>query len=432
MKNVKYFALAILFAVLAVPPVFAGYSLDKSSTTDGDSLWQDDVGPVLKMTASVNGAEVTFTVSKPDGGCFTSSGNMTLRSETHEGTILDGVQIYADIMCSRDIVHYVGNYSSSSFPKDFYFNYETPEGGWAWVGPIVVSYEPDENENLTSLQLTLSPSKLTVPAIYNGGNPDITLSATGSNCNFSLTQREKWMMIEGSSCNGRVFFTKGGVSDGTYQGEVEVCDDSACDTQKFTVIVGLADELVADKEPIVEEEQLSTADSSENCFIELPRYLCLNYRAEYSSGGKTKSTPSGSKYFPDDYYFPVEGGATVKHTFKLYNSTELNGASDHKLSLAFQPDSVSVVSQPTFSVPYKKSEYAYIEYTAPMVLGRHRITIHILNENGERVSSEIGLTSRIEVTSLPIEDDVDIPSKEDPSQLPELPPDGKCGIRSSN
>ncbi|EDN65551.1 hypothetical protein BGP_5882 [Beggiatoa sp. PS] len=70
---------------------------------------------------------------------------------------------------------------------------------------------------------------------------------------------------------------------------MEVCDGSDCDTQSFTVIVGSPDEQPADEEP------LSTDDSSDNCFIELPRYLCLNYRAEYSSGGNTESTPTGNQ-----------------------------------------------------------------------------------------------------------------------------------------
>ena len=81
--------------------------------------------------------------------------------------------------------------------------------------------------------------------------------------------------------------------------------------------------------------------------------------------------------------------------------------------------------QPTFNVPYQDSEYAYIEYTAPMVLGTHNITIHILNENGYRVSSETGLTSQIDVINLPTENNVE-------EQLNDLPPDGKCGLRSSN
>jgi hypothetical protein len=138
-----------------------------------------------------------------------------------------------------------------------------------------------------------------------------------------------------------------------------------------------------------------------DCSISSPQYLCLNYWAEYSSDGNSESTPVGSQYFPASYYFPVKGGATVKHTFKLYNSTEPNGAFNHKLTLASQPNGVNIVSQPLFSIHYQKSEYASIEYTAPMTLGTYELTIHILNENGKRVSSETGLTSRIKVTSLP-------------------------------
>ncbi|MCK5876223.1 MAG: hypothetical protein KAG43_01210 [Candidatus Marithrix sp.] len=75
-------------------------------------------------------------------------------------------------------------------------------------------------------------------------------------------------------------------------------------------------------------------------------------------------------------------------------------------------------------MPYQESVYAYIEYTAPLVLGVHNITIQILNENGDKVN-ENGLISRIEVINLPTENNVE-------GQLNDLPPDGKCGLRSSN
>ena len=158
---------------------------------------------------------------------------------------------------------------------------------------------------------------------------------------------------------------------------------------------------------------LFSAESfAKDCFINQPQYLCLNYWAEYSSGGTSEATPVGSKYFPTDYYFQVEGGATVKHTFKFYNSGKSDGAADHKLSIAPKDQSlVSIVSQPTFDVPYLESKNAIIEYTAPLTLGQHSITIHILDDSDTRVSSETGLTSQIEVTSLP----TPTPSNDPPS-----------------
>jgi len=130
---------------------------------------------------------------------------------------------------------------------------QVKSGGFAWITLFLTLFISSSNVNSESLQLTFSTNELTVPAIYNGGNPDITWSATGTNCDFSLSQRESWMMIEGlegSSCDGRVFFTKGGVADGTYQGEVQVCvNTSDCVSKVFTVIVGSP--VVVDDPPVV-------------------------------------------------------------------------------------------------------------------------------------------------------------------------------------
>jgi len=149
------------------------------------------------------------------------------------------------------------------------------------------------------------------------------------------------------------------------------------------------------------DNSVPTDNSSVNCAIQSPQYLCLNYWEEYSSDTLTKATPEGSKYFPDDYYFPVKGGSTVKHTFKLYNSTKSDGAVAHKLAIADKDkDKIVVASQPAFSVAYKESQNAVIEYTAPTALGKYDFTIHVLNDKGERVSSDTGLVRGIEVTSL--------------------------------
>ncbi len=148
------------------------------------------------------------------------------------------------------------------------------------------------------------------------------------------------------------------------------------------------------------------------CYIAPPQYLCWEYWEEYSAEGITETNPEES------YYFPVEGGATVKHTFLLKNSTNPDGAYSQRLTVApNEQDIVSVVSQPAFDVPSQETEYAVIEYTAPMSLGRYDITIHILDENGDRVSSEKGLTSQIEVTSLPAP-----PPPDNPNPVPDYDP----------
>jgi len=156
MKSIKCFASAILFAVLAVPSVFAGYSIDGNSTiTSGDSLWNKQV---LTMTASLNGTSITFTVSKIDGGCFTSSGKMYLKVGAYQdfGHNRDSDNIIANVTCSPlSFTHDLDDYPADTYPKEFYFRYVTtsdgnPDGGWAWVGPIWVSYEPDVDTNKPS------------------------------------------------------------------------------------------------------------------------------------------------------------------------------------------------------------------------------------------------------------------------------------------
>ena len=128
-----------------------------------------------------------------------------------------------------------------------------------------------------------------------------------------------------------------------------------------------------------------------HCNILLPQYLCYDYWEQYVVSGGTVTSPA------EDSYVQVQAGEIVKHTFKLYNANEPAGASNHYLSIA--PEFQGIVTQTTpvqgFSIDYHTSGYATISYIAPATDNLYTIPIDILNEAGEKVSSNRGLHSKI-------------------------------------
>ncbi|MDM8567764.1 hypothetical protein QUF74_19220 [Candidatus Halobeggiatoa sp. HSG11] len=137
--------LLVIWLGVITQTVFASYELDRNSTSDGASLWGESI---LQMTASLDGSNITVTVLKIDSSFFTSSGTMYLKVGSYQvfGSDRDTGSVVANVTNKLFFTHNLDDYDSSTYPKEFYFRYESmdvkgnPDGGWAWVGPIQVSY----------------------------------------------------------------------------------------------------------------------------------------------------------------------------------------------------------------------------------------------------------------------------------------------------
>jgi YD repeat-containing protein len=161
-----------------------------------------------------------------------------------------------------------------------------------------------------AVQLTLSPTTVTTPKIYNGGNPDIQWSATGTSyCEDYFVKREKWMFLKRSSskaCNGRVFFsTSNSVSNKTYNGTLKVCNyynSSDCSTRSFTVIVGSSGG--SNPPPPPDEPPPPPSDNTDPS-------ITITSPANYSETSSSSITVSGNAYDQgqiDKIKFYLNGG----------------------------------------------------------------------------------------------------------------------------
>lgn len=135
----RFYFLAILsfYLCFVVSNVYAEYFYDKTLTQNGGS---GDWGSILKMTASLSGSSyLTITVSKQDGGIFSSSGKMYLKVGTPETYGVNQVikSVYGGSTSKIAFTHNLDDYNG--YPKEFYARYEPDTGGYAWVGPIVVA-----------------------------------------------------------------------------------------------------------------------------------------------------------------------------------------------------------------------------------------------------------------------------------------------------
>ncbi len=112
------------------------YSVDTTSTIDGDSIW----GPILRLQASISGTDLTLTVTKRDDSAWTSSGYMYFKVGSYEsyGHNRETAYMYE----GRSSASYTHDLSvsdySGHYPKEFYARYES-DAGDAWVGPITVT-----------------------------------------------------------------------------------------------------------------------------------------------------------------------------------------------------------------------------------------------------------------------------------------------------
>ncbi len=188
----------------------AAYSINKSSTTTGGGTW----GRVLKLSARLSGTKITFTVSKKDGGRFSSSGMIYLKVGTYRSYGADRAtgRVYAYRTKASSFTHDLNGYSG--YPKLFYARYESDKGGYAWVGPIKVSQITQTPPHVTSVR----PSTATL-------NQQTTFTIRGSNLTsgmgFWIDQCEDVREIAGGSSSQRRFSCMPSHSAGRKSGEVK-------------------------------------------------------------------------------------------------------------------------------------------------------------------------------------------------------------------
>ena len=153
-----------LVSLVVSTSAFAGYEVDKLSTTAGDSSFEGQ--ELLKLSSSISGSNVTFTVSKITG-TFSNTGTIHLKvgSYIEDAQDRDLKNIYKD-ESSVSFTHNLDDYSS--YPKEFYGRYQNEQGGWAWVGPIEIS---QTNNPPTTPSIGSSPSSATL-------NEEVSISVT--------------------------------------------------------------------------------------------------------------------------------------------------------------------------------------------------------------------------------------------------------------
>jgi len=325
MKNVKYFAVAMLFAVLAVSPVFAEDGCDIS----------------VQFLSEPHALMLDY---QSDGIITTVKTDLLETRETFIHILVSALEtrLFGNELPSVATSHFVDDIDTSSFEEDIR---KAEEIGI--ISTSKTSFRPkDQLSRAEALTFTVRAYEF-----YFGNEIPFSSAADA----FLDVDAANWSWFYETAQKGSAIELTTGYPNADKTGK---CFAPANKVPRHEGIFFVEKLIVLLKEIPVDDEDDS---SSVHCVIQNPQYLCLNYWEEYSSGTLTKTTPEGSKYFPTDYYFPVDGGATVKHTFKLYNS-EPNGAVAHKLAIADKDkDTIVVVSQPTFSVPYTESQNAVIE-----------------------------------------------------------------------
>ena len=155
----KHTSLFLFFLLFISIKAFAGYSIDSSSTTNGTSYWGSSI---LRMEARISGNYLYIDAEKKDGGSFSSTGTMYLKVGSPESYGANRVSktIYAG-SSSSFLSHNIASYTG--YPKDFYIRYESNDGGWAWAGPIKVTYtEPTPGTPLTPSASVNGPTSVSV------------------------------------------------------------------------------------------------------------------------------------------------------------------------------------------------------------------------------------------------------------------------------
>ena len=154
-RLITIFCKHIFIFILSSSTVFASYALNKTSTKQGNSFWEK---AVLKMTANITDTNITFTVSKLDGGLFSSNGKMYLKVgsfETFGQNRGRSQSVLAGKTKNLSFSHNLDTFKG--YPKLFYARYKMDNtDAFAWVGPIKVSYTTPPMDTTKKPELNIS------------------------------------------------------------------------------------------------------------------------------------------------------------------------------------------------------------------------------------------------------------------------------------
>ncbi len=174
----------ILFLLILQISLFAGYTQDKSVSTVGNNSYDNGATEILKLESSISGTNYTVTVSKKDGGKFSTDGNIFIKVgspephgvDRHSANILAGES-------SKTFTHDMNKFPD--YPKKFYARYESANDGWIWVGPITVSQFLPSSPTITILNSATIDESVTVRVKKGtiGDNNKLKIQCTASNSN---------------------------------------------------------------------------------------------------------------------------------------------------------------------------------------------------------------------------------------------------------
>lgn len=131
--NITWFNFSALAQYIASPP----------STNSGGG----DFGSVLRMAATVSGTTGTFTITKINGGPFSSNGTLTLRVGTFTGEVHQQQSVTSGTF-TYTLTDEFSDYPT--YPKSYYARFESA-AGVSWVGPIFISCAPPPAPVLNSI-----------------------------------------------------------------------------------------------------------------------------------------------------------------------------------------------------------------------------------------------------------------------------------------
>lgn len=205
MRRLKVFPI-FGFLLICSAAAFAGYTASPSSTTSGGGTW----GSILRMSASISGTQATFTISK-QSGTFTSSGTMYLREGSITGTIRGSKSVAAGASSTSIPLTLSGTSSRS-----FYARYESSGGGYAWVGPITISFSnsspgaPSISSSPTSARVSITVSvSVTRGTDANGDQVKVRCTAIDSN-RTDASPYDSGLGTAGSSATATFVFNASG------------------------------------------------------------------------------------------------------------------------------------------------------------------------------------------------------------------------------
>ncbi|OGY82341.1 MAG: hypothetical protein A3F54_02210 [Candidatus Kerfeldbacteria bacterium RIFCSPHIGHO2_12_FULL_48_17] len=242
----------------------SNYSASPSCSTQGNSTWNTSI---LRVCATIDGDWGEFMVEKTSTSepCFKYNGVMKLLVGGHENhnVVHDTTNVYVGD-CEVYLIDWFPDWECTSYPKEYYARYES-SAGYAWVGPITVSYHtgplPAPSISSPTNGSTVNTNSPTVSCSGQGPSYRIQIAANQSdfinendcpNCIANFLTQQCYC----SSSNGCYYgtFPEGDYWVRVRQGNSETCQGSPWTTNMFYV-----------KTAPVDTDGDGKPDTSDNC-----------------------------------------------------------------------------------------------------------------------------------------------------------------------